>query len=359
MPAVHQFTAGFAYSDAISNEAVEFRDIFRGQGYNSNIFSESRNVLKSLRKEVRDASECAASVSPDDLVLLHLSIGSTVNETFRHLPCRKAILYHNITPDHYFSFISTQTAAHLKNGRNQAANLAGVADINMADSHFNAKELAEMGYKDVKVLPIVMNVDTITRDIDDRTANRYNDGHHNILFVGRCTPNKKIEDLIRVFAFYQKTIEPRSRLIHVGSAAGTERYQALLSSMVKDLNLRQVVFAGSVPQPVLNACYQQAHAFLCMSEHEGFCIPLMEAMMHKLPVVAHASAAIPETLDGCGILLDERQFDVAAEVLHRVITDDALRMAVIADQNKRLDRYKQRNLETELLDHLRPVLPTS
>ena len=227
----------------------------------------------------------------------------------------------------------------------------------MADSRFNAQELEALGYRDVSVLPIVMDIDAVTREIDPVTAARFNDGLHNIVFVGRCTPNKKIEDLIRVFAFYQKTIEPRSRLIHVGSAAGSERYQALLFSMIRDLNLQHVVFAGSVPQPVLNACYRHAHAFLCMSEHEGFCIPLLEAMLHGVPVVAHASAAIPETMDGSGILLDERRFDIAAETLHRVITGKALRAAVIAGHNARLERYRHRDLDAELMTFLRPVLP--
>jgi len=357
MPAIHQFTAGFARSDAISNEAVVFRDIFRRVGYRSEIFSETRNVNKSLRDEVRDASTCAAGLAPDDLVLLHLSIGTTVNDTFRTLPCRKAILYHNITPAHYFEFISTQTAAHLRRGRSQAAALAGIAAVNMADSRFNAQELETVGYRDVSVLPIVMDIDAVTREIDPATASLYNDGLHNILFVGRCTPNKKLEDLVRVFAYYQKTIEQRSRLIHVGSAAGSERYQALLASMIRDLALRNVVLAGSVPQPVLNACYRHAHAFLCMSEHEGFCIPLLEAMLHGIPVVAHASAAIPETMDGSGILLDERRFDIAAETLHRVITDKALRTAVIAGQDARLERYRHRDLEAELMELLQPVLP--
>ena len=357
MPAIHQFTAGFAHSDAISNEAVVFRDIFRRRGYRSEIFSEPRNVNKRLRGEVRDAAGCAGEVSADDLVLLHLSIGSTVNEHFRDLPCRKAILYHNITPPHYFDFISAQTAAHLRHGRSQAAALAGAADVNMAVSRFNAQELETMGYRDVRVLPIVIDINQVTRDIDPVTATRYDDGMHNIVFVGRCTPNKKIEDLIRVFAFYQKTIEPCARFIHVGSAAGAERYQALLSSMIRDFNLQHVVFAGSVSQPVLNACYRRADAFLCMSEHEGFCIPLLEAMLHNVPVVAHASAAIPETMDGSGILLDERHFDVAAEALHRVITNRDLRMAVLAGQNARLQRYRDRDLEAELMENLRPVLP--
>lgn len=358
MPAIHQFTAGFAPGDAISNEAVVFRDIFRRRGYRSEIFSETRNVNKTLRGEIRDAADYAAGSSPDDLVLLHLSIGSEVNDIFKTLPGRKAVLYHNITPPHYFEFINSQTAAHLKRGRMQAAALAGVADVNMADSLFNAHELTTMGYRGVSVLPIVLNLDNLTRDIDRTASDLFNDGLRNIVFVGRCTPNKKIEDLIRVFAFYQKTIEPRSRFIHVGSIAGAERYHALLSTMIKELHLRNFVFTGSVPQPVLNACYQRAHAFLCMSEHEGFCIPLLESILHGVPVVAHASAAIPETLDGSGILLDERRFDVAAEALHRVIADPALRAAVIAGQNERLLRYRQRNLENELQEHLRAVLPS-
>jgi glycosyltransferase involved in cell wall biosynthesis len=357
MPAIHQFTAGFTPYDAISNEAARFRDIFRRLGFRSEIFSEGRNINKTLREEVLDAAGYASAASPDDLVLLHLSIGSAVNDVFRTLPCRKAILYHNITPAHYFELINVQTAAHLKRGRRQTEALAGVAAVNMADSRFNAGELEALGYQDVRVLPIVLDLDKIPRHVDRATAESLNDGLRHILFVGRCTPNKKIEDLIRVFAYYQKTVEPRSRFIHVGSSAGAERYHALLSAMVDEQRLQNFSFAGSVPQPVLNAYYRGADAFLCMSEHEGFCIPLLESMLHGVPVVAHASAAIPETLDGSGILLDERRFDIAAEALGCVIRDPELRAAVVTGQNERLQRYRHRNLEEELLTHLAPVLP--
>lgn len=357
MPAIHQFTAGYTRYDAISNEAALFRDMFRRQGFRSEIFSEGRNINRTLRAEVRDAATYAAEAAPGDLVLLHLSIGSDVNDIFRTLPCRKAILYHNITPPRYFDRINIQTAAHLTRGLRQTAALAGTAAVNMADSRFNTGELEALGYRDVHVLPIMLDIDSITRETDRRTADTLSDGLRNIIFVGRCTPNKKIEDLINVFAFYQKTVEPRSRFIQIGSTAGVERYHALLSTMTKELRLQNFIFAGSVPQPVLNAYYRNADALLCMSEHEGFCIPLIESMLHGVPVVAHASAAIPETLDGCGILLDERRFDLAAETLGRVIRDPALRSAVVAGQDERLQRYRHRNLEEELLTHLAPVLP--
>ncbi len=357
MPSIHQFVAGFTRYDAISNEAVLFRDLFRQRGFRSAIFSAGRHINKKWRDEVQEAAVYAASASPDDLVLLHLSIGSTVNDVFRTLPCRKAILYHNITPPSYFDLINIQTATHLRRGLQQTASLAGVAAVNMADSRFNAGELEALGYRDVRVLPIVLNVETPPADVDRRIVESLDDGRRHILFVGRCTPNKRIEDLIRVFAYYQKTVEPRSRFIHVGSAAGAERYHALLAAMVANLGLEQFVFAGSVPQPELNAYYQCADAFLCMSEHEGFCIPLLESMSHGVPVVAHASAAIPETLDGSGVLLAERRFDLAAEALGRVVGDPALRAAVVAGQNERLQRYRSRHLADELMTHLAPVLP--
>jgi L-malate glycosyltransferase len=358
MPAIHQFVAGFAGGDAISNESVMFRDIFRRWGYASEIFSEDRCVQQAARKHVRDVDVYAAEASPDDIALLHLSIGSKANDVFKSLPCRKAILYHNVTPAKYFEVVNKQTAGVLRRGREQIADLAQVATVNMADSRFNASELEAVGYRDVAVLPLVLNFSLLTDDIDARKQAKLNDGRKNILFVGRCTPNKKIEDLLRVFAYYQKTIEPNSRLIHVGSHAGSERYFNLLTTMTKELNLKHVDFAGTVSQPELNACYASADAFLCMSEHEGFCIPLIESMIHEVPILAHASAAIPETLGGSGILLSERRCDLAAELLDRLVRDPDLRNAVVKQQSERLAQYRARDLEAEIRELLTPLLPS-
>jgi glycosyltransferase involved in cell wall biosynthesis len=356
MPAIHQFAAGYTPGDAISNETNLFRDIFRRWGYSSEIFSEERCVTPSERTRVLDVDHYAAAATPDDIVLLHLSIGSKVNDVFKQLPCKKAILYHNITPAHYYELANKQTANHLQRGREQVESLSGTATVNMADSHFNAAELEAAGYPPTKVLPLVLDFGMFTQTIDRRTCSKLDDGLKNILFVGRCTPNKKIEDLLYVFAYYQKTIEPRSRLIHVGAHAGTERYYAILKTMTRELGLSNVLFTGAVPQPTLNAYYASADAFLCMSEHEGFCIPLIESMSHNVPILAHASAAVPETLDGSGILMTERSFDLAAELLHQIISNRTLRDSVITQQKERLERYKARDLESELKQHLDPLL---
>lgn len=354
--AIHQIVAGFAHGDAVSNAAVTFQEIFRSWGYHSEIFCEFSRILPELRKVTEDISTLDKVIDKDDIVLLHLSTGSQVNDEFAGLNCRKVILYHNVTPAHYFDCIQKQIANILRKGRKQVELLAGTADITMAVSQFNAQELEAMGYTDVKVLPLVINFDMLTDRKDRATLNKFSDGLKNILFVGRCAPNKKIEDLLNVFACYQKTVEPDSRLIHVGSAAGTEKYLSILKGLTKEPGINNVHFAGSVSQPELNAFYQCADAFLCMSEHEGFCIPLIESMVHDVPILAHASAAIPETMDGSGVLIHERRFDLAAEMLGRITNDKEFRSSIIEGQRQRLKRYRERNLEDELKTHLLPLV---
>jgi glycosyltransferase involved in cell wall biosynthesis len=284
-------------------------------------------------------------------------MGSPANEVFKKLTCRKAILYHNVTPPEYFELINKQIATNLRKGRQQVAELAGAAQVNLADSRFNADELEKLGYHNPKVLPLVLDFSMLTNTIDRHLKRKLSDKRKNILFVGRCAPNKKLEDILRVFAIYHKTVEPNSRLVHVGSYSGTERYYSLLTAMAMDLQIKDAVtFAGSVTQPELNTYYATADAFLCMSEHEGFCIPLIESMLHQIPILAHASAAIPETLDGAGILMQKRDFSLAAELLGKLTSDNTLRDAVIKRQNRRLENYRSRDLPTELKQHLEPLL---
>jgi glycosyltransferase involved in cell wall biosynthesis len=358
MPAIHQLTAGFARHDAISNEATVFRKLFRGWGYESGIYCEPANTSRDLRSEIKDIHQIGGDIQPNDLALLHLSIGSIANSTFAALPCRKAILYHNVTPAHYFQFTNPQIAAHLQQGRQQVAALAGVATVNMADSTFNASEMREMGYQDVKVLPIVIDTELMAIAPTPRIMERARDGLLNVIFVGRCTPNKKIEDVLRVFAWLQKNITPLCRLTQIGSKAGNERYHAMLLAMCKEWQLNNVEFTGSVSQADLHAYYKSADVFLCMSEHEGFCIPLIESMLHEVPIVAMADAATPETMDGAGILLAERRFDVAAEAVYQLKQDARLREGVLQAQRDRIARYRSRDLESELRTCLAPVLPS-
>ena len=356
MGAIHQFLAGFTNGDAISNEALVLRDIFRSWGHASEIFSDLKRILPELRRDAGHFADYAAAARPDDIVILHLSIGSPVNACFASLPCRKAILYHNITPSRYFEMINQETSARLAAGREQLAALANAAEVNLADSRFNADELLAAGYRRVDVLPLVLDTGTAAGACDKATLKRFGDGKVNVLFVGRCAPNKKIEDAVKAFFYFHRFVDSNSRFIHVGSFAGTERYYYLLVTQVRELGLRSVHFAGSVPEAQLNAFYKSADLFLCMSEHEGFCIPVLESMIHDVPVMCFAAGAVPETMDGAGVLFREKHFETIAEMMGRLSRDKALRNAVIKGQQERLARYRRRDLPGELRAHLAPLL---
>ncbi len=359
MSAIHQLVAGFNRGDAISNEAAVMRDIFRGWGYASDIWCETRRILPELRGEARELEGLSSQCRPDDVVLLHLSIGSAANAIFPTLPARKAILYHNITPPEYFALVQPATAHLLAKGREQAKALAGTASVNLADSRYNADELQAMGFGPTDVLPLILDFDRLRLAPDRRTLAQFDDGRTNVVFVGRCAPNKKLEDVVSAFACYQKAVNPNSRLILAGSFAGTERYQRLLVGMARELRLNEVVFTGAIPQAELNACYRSAHVFLCMSEHEGFCIPLIEALFHRVPVLAYAAAAVPETLAGAGVLFQDKRFEAIAEMMGHLVQPGALREAVLARQDAGLRQFMGRDLAVELRRHLEPLLATS
>ena len=356
LTAIHQLVAGFAPGDAISNEVVTIQSVFRAWGCPSDIFCEARRIHSSLRKEARDVRQYVLEARPEDVMLLHLSIGSMINEIFPTLPCRKAILYHNVTPSHYFQVVQPKIAYDLAKGAKQVQALAGTAAVNMADSRFNADELSRVGYRDVKVLPMLLDPAMLGAPPDRRIVRSLDDGLVNVLVVGRCAPNKRLEDALGVFSCFQKSVEPNSRFIHVGSYAGVERYYRFLVSMSRDMRLRDVRFTGSVPQAELNGYYKAADLLLCMSEHEGVCVPLLEGMWHGVPVVAHAAAAVPETLDGAGCLIRTGDYRLVAEMMGQLVRNAALRKAVVEEQRRRVKRHMDRDLASELRAHLEPLL---
>jgi glycosyltransferase involved in cell wall biosynthesis len=358
MQSIYQLVAGFRSGDAISNAALLMRDVFRGWGCRSEILVQRSSVTPDLRDDTLPL-EAAEKLGPDDIVILHLSIGHRINLLFPELKCKKVIVYHNITPAKYFSLLNQSIAKDLEEGRRHLKRLVGVADLNLADSNYNASELVEAGYGDVKVFPLPINIDSLLHtEKDPDTLVKLDDGSPNILFVGRIAPNKKLDDLLKVM-FYLTKIEPRARLVHIGSEAGTEMYFSMLQAQVNALGLKKasVRFMCGVPQHVLNTCYATADVFLCMSEHEGFCAPLIEAMLHQVPVLSLASAAIPETLGGAGVLFSAPpDYLLIAETVAEVLRNQTLRSQIIARQNKRLDAFRNRDLSADMRALFAPLL---
>lgn len=355
MSGIHQFTAGFSRGDAISQEALSLRAAFRGWGVESLLFSEVRRIQADLRREVCDAALAPSRCGPGDVALLHLSIGSPVNRVFQSLPCRKVIWYHNITPPHFYSRWQPSTAWALEQGVAQARALAGAADLNWAASRFNAEELTRLGFRDVACFPLICESVRQVGKPDRAACRAWRDGRTNVLFVGRVAPNKRFEDLLTAFAYFQRTVEPESRLLLAGSWAGCERYRQFLAAQVRRLALQRVEFLGPVPPALLEAAYAAADLFLCLSEHEGVGIPLLEAMARDVPVIAYAAAAVPETLDGAGLLATRKDYPVLAEWMGRLARDRGLREAVLAGQRARVARLADRDWRGDLRARLAPV----
>jgi L-malate glycosyltransferase len=351
---VHQLLAALSYGDAIGNEALAIQRHLQAAGFDSEIFAE--RVHPRMASLARPLWEYQAVSGKDTVCLFHFSIGSAAGRLAYHAPDRLVSIYHNITPAHFFLGFHPHLAGLCYHGRRELAAFAERTDLALGDSEFNRKELEAAGYRRTGVLPIVLDLDAYRRSPSPVMRRLYDDGRTNLLFVGRVIPNKRIDDLVRVFACFQRYVDTRSRLLVVGDYRGQERYYDRLQEMVRSLELDEVVFTGQVDQDDLLACYTVADAFLCLSEHEGFCVPLVEAMAFRLPVIAYDAGAVAETLRGGGILLKEKPPEIVAELIHSVLTDDRLHRSVMATQERAMADLGRTDFGALLLSALAPVL---
>ncbi len=351
---VHQLLATLSYGDAIGNEALAIQAHLRQAGYASDIFAEG--VHPRVAQLARPLWEYRSVSSPETLCVFHFSIGGAAGPMIYHAPDRLAIIYHNITPPQWFIGFHRLLAQLCYHGRRELAAFAPRTELALGDSEFNRHELEEAGYTQTGVLPIVMDFSVYGRPSSPLVHRLYDDDRTNIVFVGRVIPNKKIDDLIRVFAIYQRFLDPRARLLLVGDHRGQERYLDRLKEMVAALDVREVVFTGHVDQDELLAHYRLADVFLCLSEHEGYCVPLVEAMHFGVPVVAYAAGAVPDTLRGGGVLLQDKSPELVAELLHMLVTDGNLRRRVLATQERAMTEIRATDFGELLRARLAPVL---
>lgn len=355
-PAIHQIVAGFVEGDAISNYALALQEIFRGWGCDSEIFCPRRHIAPKMSGRAKEIGQHQSVSRKDNVVIFHFSIGSETVEYFKRIPDKKVLVYHNITPGRYYRSVYDGRELILTQGRNGLKTLAAVPDLSLADSSFNAGELVEAGYNNVRVMPIILNMDHLNCPPDKSIVNRYRDGVKNVLFVGRVVPNKRFEDLIKACHAYRLFLGREVRLLLVGSHIGLERYLALLRNMVRELKIENVLFTGHVRLDQLTAYYRVADLFLCMSEHEGFCIPLLEAMRFGVPILAYNAGAVPETLGGSGALVYEKDFPRIAELMDLVLNDAAVREGIIRRQKERLKDFDPDDLARKLKGYLAPWL---
>lgn len=338
--AVHQFLPTYAARDAIGTHVRHAQAVLREMGLRSEVYAEGRTGIP------RRAAHHYRDYRGDDgrtVLLYQLSTGSNVVDFVLGRPEAKVVNYHNITPPSLFAPWEPHVAGELQKGRRQLEALAGVSAAGIAVSRFNEDDLRSAGFKRTAVSPVLVDVDALEKAVDrralaalERVKQR---GGADILFVGRVAPNKAHQDLVKAFAAYRRVYDPDARL-HLVGGASSHAYLQAMQKFAKGLGLQRVVhFPGSVPDGVLAAYYCVADAFLCLSEHEGFCVPLLEAMHNRVPIVAYATAAVPETLADAGVLLPSKEPPLVAAALHRVVSEGGLRDALVDAGTARLGDF--------------------
>jgi len=341
-PAVHQFLPSFAERDAIGRHTIVAQRLLREAGFESDIYAGvSRREVARLAMPYQQFRGGAPG-QPVSL-LYQCSTGSPVATFCAQRPEPLVLDYHNITPAELFEAWEPSVGVELVAGRKQLAELAPVTAFALADSAYNAAELVSLGYRDATVAPILLDL----ADFDDepdaateaRLAGGKRDGAIDWLFVGRVSPQKAQHDILKAFAAYVRTTNPHARLHLVGGSA-SHRYETALRDFAVEAGIgAQVNFALSVSHSELVAYYRAADVFVCLSDHEGFCVPLLEAMHHGLPIVAYAAAAVPETLGGAGLLVDDKRPLGVAAAVDRIASDLLLRRQLVATGHRRVGDF--------------------
>jgi L-malate glycosyltransferase len=345
---VHQVLATLGYGDAIGHEVLGIQRVLRGAGYSSEIFVETADPrLEELTQDYRDLPDCS---SPENLLIHHFSIGSRASRVAYALPDRMMLVYHNITPPEYFLDAHRRLVRLCYMGRRELKAYAERCDLAVGDSEYNRQELEALGFPQTGVLPVVPDFSHLDNAHPDfAVAGEFDDEWTNVLFVGRVIPNKRIEDLIGFFHVYRTRFNPRSRLLIVGSYGGFERYLAMLHHMVAAWQVPDVHFVGHVSNEELAAYYQVADLFLCASRHEGFCVPLVEAFHHGIPVVARAATAVPSTMDGGGVLYSGEDAWHVAALMDAVVSERELSERILERQDRALERLLRKDFRGTLL----------
>jgi glycosyltransferase involved in cell wall biosynthesis len=344
---VHQVLATLGYGDAIGHEVLGIQRVLRAAGFASEIFVESAD--RRLEHLTTHYLEMVGTIGPDDVLLHHFSIGSRASRTAYAIPGRMALVYHNITPPEYFVGVHKELVKLCYHGRRELTAYVNRADLALGDSEYNRLELEALGFAATGVLPVVPGFSHLDLPPNRLAVSAFEDGWTNLLFVGRVIPNKRFEDLIAAFHVYRTRWNPRSRLLLVGSYSGFEKYFAMLQGLIVRLGTPDVHFLGHVSNEELTAIYDAADLFLCASEHEGFCVPIIESFYKRVPVLAYAATAVPATMDGAGVLYDTKDPFEVARLIDAIVDQPDVAEAIVTAQDAALDRLLARDFPGTLL----------
>jgi glycosyltransferase involved in cell wall biosynthesis len=344
---VNQWVPAAHKGDAIGDSARRMRGLLRHMGHTSEIYA--LTIDDELKGDVRPFADPASTKG--DLTMFHFALPSPMTEAFARLTGGRLLQYHNVTPASYFAPYDPALFRLASIARQELATLVGRVDLALGVSDYNRRELEALGFEPTGVLPLAVDLSRITRSVQRPALDRIlDDDFVNFLFVGRIAPNKKIEDHIRLAEHYKRYVDAYYRFIFVGKYDAVPRYFATIRALMTEYRLlnERFVFTGPVPDEDLAVYYRHAAVYISLSEHEGFCAPLLEAMAADVPVLAYSAAAVPETLGGAGVQFAPKDMELAAELLGSLAFDDDLRRSVIAGQRRRLTDFSDQRIERDL-----------
>jgi L-malate glycosyltransferase len=348
---VNQWVPAAHRGDAIGDSARRVRQMLRDAGHRSDIFALTMDDV--LRDDVRPFADPASCTA--DITIFHFALPSAMTAAFASLGGVRILQYHNITPAAFFAPYDPQLFRLAALGRQELKSLVGNVDLALGDSDFNRQELEEMGFAPTGVFPIAVDTERLTAAPPvPALESILGDGLINILFVGRIVPNKRIEDHIRLAEHYKRYIDAYYRFIFVGRYDGIPRYYNAIRAMILQYRMLpdRFLFPGAVSDVELAAYYRWADVYVSLSEHEGFCVPLVEAMAADVPVLAYAAGAVPETLGGAGFAFSPKDLEFAAEMAGTLVYDRGVRTEIIAGQRRRLADFALPRVEARLRDVL-------
>lgn len=355
---VFQLCARLQLKDAVSTHIMGIDRALKDWGIDSEIFMFSGDNYAQL--VARHFSEYPDYMgSEEDILIFHYSVYNPTYKQYLKSKNKKILVYHNITPPEFFEKYDTAIAEICSQGRELLPKLKK-CDLALGDSEYNRLELIDYGFDPEKtgVLPIFVNYENLLSLAQGPGPMSGYEGSFKVLVVGRRVPNKRVDNAIRAFYYYNRCINSASELFVIGSGWLSE-YDSQLWWLIDSFGIRDKVhMLGAVSDEDIARCYRDADVMLMMSEHEGFAVPLVECMAFDLPVLAYASTAIPFTMDGSGLMFAACDFAEVGELMEMVRSDETFRQKVIESQRKRFHHFKQDSVRQNLRDSVERVSGT-
>jgi len=335
----------YRYNDGISFDALVCRNALRDLGFESDLYADFEHSAPEVRDIARPHTDLAKKGNAPDAILYHYSTLSPTTELLRQTRIPLLLRYHNITPPQFFEDFSPQTAARLEQAREELVTLREQTVLGVCPSRYNCLELERYGFSRTAVVPNFCRLHSPVDWSPPKESVR-------ILFVGRLVPNKCQHELVKVASLLTEEFDIPTEVVLAGNTGDCSPYASLVRSLAQSSPAR-VFIAGEFPQD--ENVYRGSHIYLSLSEHEGFGMPLVEAMACGVPVIAYAAAAVPEVVDTGGLLFSPKNLVEVAALIHSLVAHPSRLSALRRAGLERARVFSHENIKKTLVEVLRTV----